>query len=441
MLIKTKKLLKQFKSAIQGSVATITALTIPVLLLGAGFSLDYGLAMNAQKELKAAVDTAALGALNEARIAYLNDEDVDIEKLVQEATNKIFATRADKFKFLDISNLKIEPSIKDNVFSNEVTFDAKYNTLLMKHAGVDTVDLKGTSRATVSTTSYINIHFVIDVSASMGIGATPNDQQILANTIGCAFACHIGEEGDSTYDKARAAGADMRIDVARESAISSVDLIRNNIGVDNQVTFGLSVFSNTSREIIAHDDKKAGDYNYVKNKIKEEVFMTSEDGGTNIEGAVKEIAESLPANGNGLNEDSRLQYIVVLTDGVESTQARVNRRWVQHDANIINAPYQRHDTHEVNYAPSSDYCSIMREKDINTFFIYTEYVEPSFGDFNNHDKQRFSFIENELFDLIPERFEECSGSASRVLRADTPSQIEDAFMVLVGNITEPLRLY
>lgn len=444
MLKKIIKTLDQFKTAVNGSVATVTAVSVPVLLLSAGFALDYGLAMDADKEIQAAADAAALGALNEARIAYLNNEDVDLKELIEASTREIFANRTEKFKFVDISSVKIEPSIIDNMLSNKVAYSARYNTRLMNHAGVDYVELGGTARATVATTSYININFVFDVSASMGIGATPNDQKIMDQAIGCAFACHVGSTpgSNSSYDTARNAGASMRIDVARQSAINAISTIEANIDADEQVTFGLTAFSNDVIDILDSSDSRASDINYVKQRINQSVFMTREGGGTNIERALEEVFAKIPKSGTGATPESRLQYVIVLTDGVESTQALTSAgKWIQHPEADLNTPFRRHATHEVNYALNAAVCDGMRRRDIKTYFIYTEYVEPSFGDFHNHDQQRFGFIEDELFDIIPDRFSECAGGRNFVVNADTPQEIDSAFLEIVGEISNPLRLY
>ena len=42
------------------------------------------------------------------------------------------------------------------------------------------------SHATVTLRSYININILVDTSQSMGIGATDNDQRLVAQATGCA---------------------------------------------------------------------------------------------------------------------------------------------------------------------------------------------------------------------------------------------------------------
>lgn len=434
MLKKTKELFDRFKASVKGSVSMITALTTPVMILAAGFSLDYGLAMNAQKELKAAADTAALGALNEARVAYLNQEDVDLQELVKLATEKIFATRAEKFKFLDISSIRVEPSIINNVFSNKVTYAAKYKTHLMKHAGVDKIELRGTSKATVTTTAYVNINFLFDVSASMGIGATKQDQQIMLNTISCAFACHIDRPGSpGTYTRARDAGATMRIDVARNAAIRALRQIENNATVKDQVTFGVTTFSHSSNTLVPAGDPKAADYDYVTSRMSSGVHLTKTEGGTSIESAIKAIAEKTPKSGTGLTPDNRIQYLIVMTDGVEDQ--RSFNRFGHHSIDRrqkTNNPYHSHI-----HGMSASSCAALHKKGVGVFFVYTEYLRPQVG--GNHSL--FSFIEGHLHDILPTRFAQCTGDSDRVVKTTTSAQIEKAFDTIVGDITSPLRLY
>lgn len=430
--------IKKFAESTKGTVAMITALTTPVMILAAGFSLDYGLAINADKELKAAADAAALGALNEARVAYLNEENVDLKELVEKTTKDIFLSRAKKFKFLDVQSIQIEPSIVNNVFKNNLTYTAKYKTQLMKYSGFDTVDVSNASNATVTTTSYININFIFDISASMGIGASDEDIRIMNDVISCAFACHIGANPNTTsYTIAHNAGAVLRIDVARNAAIDAIRQIERNMSVDNQVTFGVTTFHNTIDTVLAPDDRRAGDFNYVTSRINDAVHLTSEGGGTNIQTAVDTVARNLPPSGTGLTPDNRIQYVIVLTDGIEDR--RKFFRDGSHTTDTtqsLNRPY-----YDNVYGIATGECSILKDKDINTYFIYTEYLTPQLGLRDNHIRDVFRFIENNLYDVLPTRFKDCTGDEKRVVKTSTPREIQTAFDDIVGSITSPLRLY
>ena len=72
--------------------------------------------------------------------------------------------------------------------------------------------------AEASLPLFLDIYIALDVSSSMGVGATQEDINIMNAAIGCAFGCHAGSDN---YERAHAAGATLRIDVLR-SAIAAM---------------------------------------------------------------------------------------------------------------------------------------------------------------------------------------------------------------------------
>lgn len=440
MLKTTRKTLGSFIKSTRGTVALVTALITPAMIIAAGFSLDYGLAINADRELKSAADTAALGALNEARIAFLNEENVDLEELVKKKTEEIFLARANKFKFLDISSVKVEPSVVNNVFNNQVTYKAKYKTQLMKYSGFDKVDVSGVSRATVTTTSYININILFDISSSMGIAATQEDERLMANTpgVGCAFGCHIGTNPNTTsYTIARNAGATMRIDVSRNAAMSAVRQVENVVSVDDQVTFGIKTFHNRVDDILDPSDPRSSDFDFVASRIQNAVNITSDGGGTKVKTALSELADEIPPSGTGLTPDSRIQYVIVLTDGIED-----ERFFYRTGGDTVDTSQRRNNPYFENvYGMEANSCEGLQQKNAEIYFIYTEYLSATYGTVSPYVRSIFDFIERDLKDDLPRRFTTCTGDAKRVVKTSSSAEIQEAFSEIIGGITSPLRLY
>lgn len=427
----------------QGNFAVLSAIAIPALIFSVGLGIDYGLALDANQRLKAAADAAALGAIGEAQEAYIQQENVDLKSLIKTSGEAFFRANVGEAVFSELRDITILPTIDKNEISATITYTADYSTTLLSFFGHSTIPISNQARAVVNVRSYVNINFLIDVSASMGIGATDADQKKVASAVNCAFSCHINQpRGSSSYDKARAAGADMRIDVVRNAAIASVDTSTAVSQFDSQVTFGIYKFSNEVTPIVSQGDSRASNGTYLKSKLRDEVQMDMTLGGTNIENALTQLNNLLPKSGSGLRPDDRRQYVIVLTDGVESGQAwTAAKAWYLHEATRANAPQKTYAPHEVNYALNSNACSAMKSKDIDIYFIYMEYLEPKYGHIGSGDANRFRFITDNLFPIITKRFQDCAVDPTHVVKATTPKEIEETFVAIVRGLSAPLRLY
>lgn len=433
--------LKSFFRDSAGNVAILTAFTLPLIMVMIGGAIEYGFVYHQKQKLKAAADSAALAAVNEAHAAYTNQDDVDLQELISSFAMGAFDSAVAKETLIQAPQLEVTSSVNNNVFSVTVDYDAQYRTLLAGLVGRDTFIVGGSSSATTTAASYMNINLVFDVSHSMAIGASTADQRLMGDVINCAFACHIGGGNNTSYRRAQRAGATMRIDVARNAAMSAIDVVERSLLLPEQASFSVYKFDNLFHEVVPVSDPNATDLRYVTGAINSSIHLTEFYGGTNIEWALQQLHARIPAGGSGATPDDRLQYLIVLTDGVESTQARLpTGGWVQHSGAQINSPSRRHAHHEVNYALNADVCDHFNQNNVQVYFIYTEYDNPPFGHLRAHDQRRFGFIESTLHDLIPERFETCTQIEERVLEASTPREIEETFTELLGTISSPLRL-
>lgn len=214
------RLYRSFNASDHGNIAIISAVAFPVVLMFGIGAVDYGIMSKSVQDMKQAASAAALAAVNEAQIAYTDREDVDIEALMQETALRVFQARTDGMSFSTVENVNVVPKQVGNKLTAVVNYSATYTPQVMNLVGPATYRISDSQRATVSTASYISINLVFDVSASMGVGATEADQRLMQEKIGCTFGCHQQNVSleNSTYGRARAYGATMRIDVARDAA-------------------------------------------------------------------------------------------------------------------------------------------------------------------------------------------------------------------------------
>ncbi|WP_332687707.1 TadE/TadG family type IV pilus assembly protein [Devosia sp.] len=434
-------LLRQFGRDTSGNFAIMTGLLLPLMLVATGAAVDFGIALTSSQRLSAAANGAVLAALSEVQVRTERGEEIT-EEAIAEAVEGFFLSNASNLPLTTLSSVTPRAEIARNEITATLSFQANYQTTLMMLFGRDTVPISNQAQATVTLRSYININILIDTSQSMGIGATDGDQQLVAQATGCAFACHINKaRGSSSYDAARRNGATMRIDVARSAVAAAVDTIVATEEFPGQVTVGLYRFSNELTEILSPTDARAADPAYVKSLAQSQINLDMTYGGTNIEEALRQIATRMPASGNGGSPGDRIQYVVVVSDGVESGQAWLPNYWFLHAKSSPNDPKKAYAPHEVNYALNPSACDGLRRSEIDLYFIYTEYLEPKYGTINSGDRQRFDFISKSLFPIIPARMATCAGSTDHVLQASSPAQIHAAFEAIAHKLSSPLRLY
>lgn len=420
----------------------MTALILPVILIAGGAAIDIGLALTARERLNAAASGAVLAALSEVQ-AGTELGDVITEEAVEASIRGFFSSNSANIPLTELASVTPTAEIVRNEIFATIRYEAEYATTIMSLFGHARIPLSYEAHATVTLRSYININILVDTSQSMGIGATDNDQRLVAQATGCAFACHINQaRGTSSYDRARAQGAIMRIDVARTAVASAVDTIAAAEEFSDQVSIGLFRFSNQLTEILSPTNPLATDTAYVKSLAQSQINLDLTYGGTNIEDALRQIATRIPAGGGGGSANDRIQYVVVVTDGVESGQAWLpSRNWFYYTGNIPNAPSRWYAAHEVNYALNANVCESLRNAGVEIYFIYTEYLEPRYGTISSHDHGRFDFISGTLFPMIPTRLATCAGSADNVLKASSPAEINAAFVEIANKLSSPLRLY
>ena len=420
-MIKSPNLFKKFCRKVDGNIAITAALSLPVVLMIGFGAIDYGKMVQSDQELKSAAAAAALAAVNEAQIAFEANENVDLAELMEDTAKKVFNSRTAKMGSLDVGMIEVTPTVTGSKLTVEMVFNATYKTQVLGFAGKKTVNIKNSQRATISSAKYLNIALVFDGSSSMGVGATVFDQQKMQSTTGCTFACH-----GASYNRAKANGATMRIDVAREAAADSIHVIKENTNVDNQVTVGLYNYGSNVATLLDFNSSRAANLLNVEADIKSKVSLQSR-GGTNTEKALREVAAKMPNSGSGRTPDDRVQYIVVLTDGVEDYR-HGGAPWSQ----------RNHPTYGGLWAPDDPAgCKAIRDRGIHIFFIQTEYLTPTIGRHQNY----YNWIDANLNPILDNRFAACAGSADNVFQTSTPKEIQDAFLDVMGEISTPLRLF
>lgn len=321
----------------RGSVLVLTAVCAPVLFLLVGFSIDYAYASYINHRLANASDSAALTAVSQSAASavggYANTAGL------QAYGARIFNENVSD---LALPNVNFSLNVTQNSNTLLVTASASYTYSVPIFfgglVGRTTFPLSGSLIAKAQPPTYINYYLLVDVSNSMGIGATQADMTALYAKLkskgfvqngetGCVFACHNANAGSlytyTTESVARDIGITLRIDsavTAIQSIISSAAAIA---GTTRNISFGIyllqdgSSFTNGVGKLVDPPSANYSNLITLSNTIDlGNNSGTASFGDTDLQKELTAFNGLLPSNGTGASAASPLNYVFLITDGV-----------------------------------------------------------------------------------------------------------------------------
>lgn len=332
--------LKSFVSNRHGGAAIIFGVAAVPIMIGVGSAVEYSRAVDLRTRITAAADAAALAGVLAAQAtiqnASLNVSAGYTNELAQkagvDAAQKYFNSTA--LNRQSINKLKVTPTI--SIVGQTVTATVKFEGEVPLALGVvlnkKTLNIGNSVTATSGAGSgqFLDVHIVMDNSASMGVGATLADiNAMLADSkmypqggTGCAFACHVGSEygvSFATDDYAKSMGYKLRIDVLKSAVQSVLSLANAKKASVDQFQFSLYTFANRLTAL----GSASKDYAALSTAV-DAIRLTQTDGGTNYSSTIgKELASKLPSvSGAGTSASDRKTVVIIVTDGTENSLDR-----------------------------------------------------------------------------------------------------------------------
>lgn len=331
------RLFRALRYDTRGNVAVFFAIGSLALFGVVGGAIDYSRGNSAQTRATSAADAAALAGV-QATKSYLSAASNLSGDAKQARAKEVGADAARKHFLLatadikPMKNLVVQPvmQIATQGVTATVSFSGDVPLAIGGMLGKSTFQIKNTVVANGGGGQYLDIHVVMDNSASMGVGATLTDiNAMLADPgmfplggYGCAFACHVGQEGGYIYnsdDYARTKGYTLRIDVLK-SAVQSMLGLADSTKV-NLSQFQFSLYSFANRLTVMQTPTT--DYTGLNTALSG-LRLTQSDGGTNFGYVLgTEVAGKIPAvSGSGSSASDRKTVVVLVTDGVENSLDR-----------------------------------------------------------------------------------------------------------------------
>jgi hypothetical protein len=444
---------KEFFADRRGNVAITFAFVLMVLLGVAGIAMDYAVAVHRKKSMDQALDNAVLAATNAAADA----------KASGNAGWRDIGLKAARVTFdvnlppqTDYRSLSFVPVIELDGWQlkTSATYTGQSDTSFMKLFGFDTVDLAGSAAAGLTAGNYIDVNFVVDNSASMGIGADLASQQKMiakskthpGSNVGCALACHhsIGSLDYITPEEAAAAGAKLRIDIVRESVIAAIDSLKTQMGGSERLRIGLHTFSVNSKTLIAPTTDTAAVLAAAKN-IR--LDTSNVGGGTFMNWSMNQVAAKIARGGTGASKNDRLSFVVLFTDGIEdSVRMEMFGSATTYSNNSItnenldwwtNQPL-RYPLNSWMQAFNPQFCNRFKRTDRATtgnhslMAIRVKYLVPP----NLEADPRVAFITSSLPAPLQTSFSTCVSKPDYYVTASTTAEIAPAFDKIISEIVK-----
>lgn len=426
---------KHLASANDGSVSIIFGLIVVVLMGMAGLALDYSIASSTQRKADEALDAAALAAAR-AGTDGLESGRSGWESEAKSKGLEIFAANFGN----DPRILRVKPELELTRSGNSVEVRAQYDlaldTALLKVLGISQLEITGSATASSSVPTYIDLHLLVDLSSSMGIGSTSADQHMLNAATGCAIACHVSFPWDrSNYAAARSTSAKLRIDVVRDAVVSMLNTIETRTAGTEQVRISIDGFSNEIIPILSPTTT-------ISTAIAAAAQIDLKKGysvGSNISHAIKQLTRTYRGSGSGMSPNDRKSLIVMISDGVENSMSPLGSPnapaffGAVYDRNFVWSPNGfNYNSFQRMQALDTAACEAAKADGHQVLIGSIDYLEPSAV--HSGLQNTFDRIEREVKPRSLERFRTCASRPDWAFHAVASKEIEPMLDAILDQV-------
>jgi Flp pilus assembly protein TadG len=257
-------LIGRFRKDRRGNIAVIFAIALLPILTAIGSATDYSLASRMRAKLQAAADAAGVASIAQKSPGFIAAAamtgDGSITAAVTDANNVFDGNMNGITGYTNLSRTSTVTKTGIKLASN-VTFSADVPVVFMKVMGYQKLTVTGSSTSAASLPPYLDFYLMLDVSGSMGLPSTDNEQTRLSAVnpdnyanypTGCTLACHFATQDvcGNSGQKYPTNNYCMGYPISRVSYSGYKQLLQNNSGhLPNSMLSGLpdSLYSTLSQ--------------------------------------------------------------------------------------------------------------------------------------------------------------------------------------------------
>jgi Flp pilus assembly protein TadG len=450
MLFRALALIGSFRRARAGNITLIVAFSAMPLVGIVGLTTDYSLMLSAKAKLDHAADAAVIAAITGTQTYltnYTGSADVTAAAEAAGAVQGLAQFNANTGTIpsgtLTLTNPQV--TLSGQVLTGTVSYSFTMPTVFMKMFGMRMATLSGSSTSSLTLPGYSNIYMLIDVSSSMGIGATLSDQQKVYNvTGGCAVACHY----TGTTTTARLAGATLRIDVAKQAVIAALQQMQNS-PTASKYKVAIYTMSDILTQVYPLSSNLSGAIAAVNTL---DISNTNNDGGTDTSYALTQLNNQLPALGNGRTAATAQGTLMLITDGVQDSDMKYLSfgSWLDNsDPNF--STYSPCTQSKCQYFPTFGItveafdptaCAPIKAKQYTVQTLNVQYLVPPSNLQSSTPALNdvFTYIQQYLLQSIPANMAACATSPASAYSASTPAEITVAVASMFASVGTMARI-
>lgn len=302
-----------------GNVAITFAFASVPIIMAVGAAVDYSLANRTKAVLDSIADAAVLSVTNQAAMS-------STAKNAQTSAVTFFNAEAASLKRGSVTTVSAQVTDGGSGRTAVVSYTATVPTSLMGIAGINTINIGGSSTAASAVPTYIDFYLLLDNTPSMGVGATPADIATMVNNTPdqCAFACHqLDVAPNDYYGLAKKLGVTTRIDVVRSATQQLMDTAAATQTASGQFraaiyTFGATASSAGLTKIQSLTSSLSG----AKTAAGNIDLMTvpyqnyASDTDTNFDDVLPDMNAQIGTPGDGSTSSKPQKILFFVSDGV-----------------------------------------------------------------------------------------------------------------------------
>ena len=438
--------LRRLAEAREGNVAMILALALVPMVLAVGLAIDYSKLIGTRSEVQNALDAATLAG---ARVVS-SKEDEEVAKTVEAWIKK---TYDGQYGSLEIDKVVVDREARKVSTRATLTIPTSFGSLI----GLDAFTATVTTAAVAPDRAFMNVHLLLDNSASMGLAATTAGQTTMNSKVGCVFACHT-DEGTSykiggtthhtTFDAAQALGVTLRRDVMNTAAKKVISMIDTIDPKHDRIKVAVHYFNQdvTTVQSPTFDTAKA---TAALSSSQSQLGID----GTFFDKSLDTMKGIVGSAGDGSSAASPRKLVLMVTDGVQS-----QRSWVLTNVNWTCVAWSGGNCIKFKSAPhwdkivpnKPDNCKAIKKNDVTFGVLYTEYLSIPLdwgynGTVGNTMPASWGALNAAVAASIPRRdylpyaLTDCA-SPGYFMSANSTSEIESGLTTLFNKWISHLRL-
>ena len=392
---------------------------IPVIGI-IGIAIDLGFITQARTQLNSAADAAALAAAKGAADAFTAGQQ-DYIAVGKANGLQWFDSQANSVFGAELQRPTVTVTQSGAVFASTVIYQGTVTPYFAPIFGINTVPLSGLSSATITTTAYVSITFLLDNSSSMLIAATqPGVDTMNAITpsfykshpveppglggLACAFACHWDAAGNDYYGLARSNLIQLRFDVLQTAVVSAINKMISQQLIVNQFSVGIYTFAYDLKEIYPTSTDLSGGVSAAKGITTPVVLDVAN---TNFPKVMKDLSAVSVAAGDGSSTAKQKKALIIVTDGLVDYGSR-------------STPTSKGPINPAD-------CTAMKNLGYNVYVLYTTYITTPANlllPFDNIDL--LPYINGSTSPTMASSLQSCASAPANYAEASDPAAINTA---------------